>query len=90
MDTTVGIDVSGRQIAPYQLQQELEAGGVPVPHGLVLAGPDRTEPVPYGTFPVCVDGTYLFTLDEQGNPAALPPEADPIVAAHMPAIVVGA
>jgi hypothetical protein len=80
-----GIDVSGRVILPGELQQQIEAAGIPLPHGLTLHGPDK-EPPPPGTplNPTLPQGTYLYTYDDQGNPADLPPEAVPIVEAYSP------
>jgi hypothetical protein len=83
--SSVGIDVSGRVISLDQLQAELEAGDVALPNGLTIAGPpqpfDPSAPPPLlgGPPPPCSDGSKLFTYDDQGNPADLPPEAVPIV-----------
>jgi hypothetical protein len=53
------------------LGRELAAAGTPVPNGLALSGtlPGETS-------------QELFTLDEHGQPADLPPEAVPVVDAH--------
>lgn len=78
-----GIDVSGRVIYLSDLEADLIAGGVPVPHGLTIAGPPRASvpfppPPPSAVLP-CTDGSKLFTYDDQGEPADLPPEAQVIV-----------
>jgi hypothetical protein len=85
--TATGIDVSGRVIILSDLQQELVSNGVPVPNGLTIAGPSSPptslpDPNPNPALP---DGSKLFTYDDQGNPADLPPEAAPIVEAYSPA-----
>lgn len=83
-----GLDVGGQVIVLDELQAELAAGGVAVPHGLSIAGPKVSQspppPVP-GALPApCPAGSVLFTYDDQGEPADLPPAAVPIVAAHSP------
>lgn len=76
-----GIDVSGRVIVLGDLQADLVEGGVDVPHGLTIAGPPLSAPIfPPPTGPVpCPEGSLLFTYDDQGEPADLPPEALSIV-----------
>jgi hypothetical protein len=84
---SVGIDVSGRVILPYQLQTEIEGAGIPLPHGLTIQGPPSQPPVsppPLGTIPPLPDGTWLFTYDDQMQPCDLPPGAADIVANYTP------
>jgi hypothetical protein len=91
-ETTVsGIDVSGKVITLDDLEQQLNDGGVATPNGLTIVGPPRDPaslpdplPAPGAVLP-CTDGSKLFTYDDQGNPADLPPEATAIVAAYSPA-----
>jgi hypothetical protein len=86
---SVGIDVSGRVIALDQLQADLEEGGVAVPNGLTIAAPPQpfdpsALPPPLGgPPPPCSDGSKLFTYDDQGKAADLPPEAQAIVDAYV-------
>jgi hypothetical protein len=87
--SATGIDVSGRVIVLHDLQGDLEAGGVPVPYGLTIAGPAQPIPLvppPLGTTgpAPCVAGSKLFTYDAEGAPADLPPEAAAIVEAYTP------
>jgi hypothetical protein len=81
-ELTVGIDVGGRRIDLHQLQDELQDAGVTLVHGLTLHGPERQLPPPMGdlTLP---EHTRLHTYDEAGAPVELPPEAVPIVEAHV-------
>lgn len=87
----VGVDVSGRVILLGDLQADLIEGGVPVPNGLTIMGPPVTNPPfppppPGGPPAPCPDGSRLFTYDDQGQPADLPPAALPIVDAYTPAL----
>lgn len=79
-----GIDVSGRVIVLHDLQADLEAGGVPVPHGLTVQSPPVEGMPPIPVPPEFPAGSMLFTYDDQGAPTDLPPEAGPIVAAYSP------
>lgn len=65
--------VDGKTYDPALLEQELATAGVPI-NGL---GADLV-PGTFDTF------TNLHTFDQNGQPIPLPPEADPIVAAHVP------
>jgi hypothetical protein len=82
----IGIDVSGRVIVLADLEADLEAGGVPVPHGLTIAAPPSEPifppPLPGAPPPPCPAGSKLFTYDDDGNPTDLPAAADPIVGAY--------
>jgi len=85
----VGIDVEGRRIALAQLQAELEAAGIALPRGLTLSGPAEPHdpmlmPTP-NEVPIQAAGSRVYTIDDQGNPIDLPPEAAAIVEAHVPA-----
>jgi hypothetical protein len=86
----VGIDVSGRVIVPHEVEQEIEEAGIPLPHGLTVAGPAQPPPDPTvvpdpnPTPQPLPDGSYLFTHDDQGNPIDLPPGSDAIVATYTP------
>ena len=81
----VGIDVGGRIINLEQLEAELKSAGVSV-NGLTWHGPSRPVPPP-GTpiDPVLPAGTKLYTHSSDGTAIDLPPEAKPIVDAHIPA-----
>ena len=83
-----GIDVSGKVIVLDQLEADLEAGGVPVPNGLTIVSPPvevavppqpQPVPAPGQPPPPCLDGSKLFTYDDQMQPTDLPPEAQAIV-----------
>jgi hypothetical protein len=84
-----GIDVSGRVIILDELQADLVAGGVAIPNGLTVAAPPQpydpsVPPPPIGVPQPYPNGAKLFTYDDQGNPADLPPEAVPIVENYSP------
>jgi hypothetical protein len=80
-----GIDVSGLVIVPHELEQEIEAAGIELPHGLTVAGPAQPAPDPTvvpdpnPTPQPLPEGSYLFTYDDQGNPTDLPPGAEDVV-----------
>lgn len=83
-EAPAGIDISGRLLNLAQLQAELEAAGIAVPHGLMYIGPGRLklgQPID----PHLPDGCRLFAHADDGNPIDLPPEAAAIVDAHVPA-----
>ena len=89
-----GIDVSGKIIVLDQLESDLNAGGVPTPGGLTIVGPEQPPPAPGsippllplpGTLPpACINGSLLFTHDDQGAYIDLPPAANAIVNAYVP------
>jgi len=81
-----GIDVGGKIIYLDQMQADLNAGGVPTPNGISIAGPhqDDVSPPPLNAPPLWPAGSLLFTYDNQGNPIDLPPEAQAIVDAYTP------
>jgi hypothetical protein len=67
------------------LEVQLNQGGVPTPYGLSIAAPSApapSPPPPPDPNPPLPQGALLFTYDDQGNPADLPPEAVPIVEAY--------
>lgn len=82
-----GIDVGERVIYLHDLEADLIAGGVAVPYGLTIIGPPQPAgsslPLPNAP-PFFPAGSRLFTYDDQGNAADLPPEAQPIVDAYTP------
>jgi hypothetical protein len=86
--TAVGIDVSGQIIVLDQLEQDLNDGGVATPNGLTIEGPARDpstlpDPLPPpGALLPCTDGSRLYTYDDEGNPADLPPGAEIIVESY--------
>lgn len=61
-----------KEIALAQLRDELAAADVDVDYGLGSTGALET------------DDLDVFTYDESGAPVDLPPEAEAVIAAHVP------
>lgn len=86
---SVGIDIGERVIILSELEADLVAGGIVVPHGVTAAGPatdpDFADPpalaTPNDPWPA---GSRVFTTDDVGLPTDLPPGSDAIVAAYTP------
>ena len=81
------IDVGGMTITLHQLQDELIAAGIPIEHGLIIDAshevlPPPGQAPPPGYFP---PGAVLYQADANGQRVELPPEAQAIVEAHIPA-----
>jgi hypothetical protein len=85
-DIQAGTDVSGMTIVLHELQADIEAQGIPLPNGLTMQGPSQPivmppPPPPTGPLPN-PDGTFLFTHDDEGNPADLPAGAEDVVSSY--------
>ena len=81
----IGIDIGGRVVILSELETDLVAGSIVVPHGVTAAGPatDPTLPPPPPTAP-WPTGSRVFTTDDSGHPMDLPPGSEAIVAAYTP------
>jgi hypothetical protein len=66
------MNVTGKPINLEQLQGELATAGVSVPNGLGLSGPAADSPT-----------VSLLTFDVNGTYQDVPPEAAPVVQAHI-------